>query len=100
MTSCFGGINAYTSVEGSKMLLALAKYVPSALEYTPDHYATTPPKLPLCVEDGPIKVVHSCTEVAQGCNFGPLCYSTGGIELLREFSTKPTRRARDNVRIY
>lgn len=41
------------------------------------------------MDNGRIQVVHSRTEIVQGCNLGPLCYSTAIVDLLRDFPRKP-----------
>ena len=34
-------------------------------------------------------MVESAQGVQQGCNLGPLCYSTGSLKILKEFKANP-----------
>ena len=85
----FDGVNAFNSMRRAHMLPALAKIVPPVARYASNLYARTPPKLLFSMEDGQVQVVQSRRGVQQGCNLGPLCYSAGGLDLLREFRQTP-----------
>lgn len=90
----FDGVDAYDSVKRARMLPDLEEYVHSFAGYASKLYARDPPKLLFRIDNGRTQVVHSRPGVAQGCNFGSLCYSMAMIGLLPEFRrNKPVEGA-------
>ena len=57
--------------------------------YVANLYARESPKLMFALDGGGLEVVESALGVQQGCNLGPLCYSAGSLEILKEFRVNP-----------
>ena len=82
----YDGANAFNGMYSHRFLPALAEIVPSVVPYAANLHAQEPPKLPFARIDGGGLIVVSARGVGQGCNMGPLCYSAGSPEILKEFN--------------
>ena len=91
----YDGANPFNSIYRHRFLPALAEFVPSAVPYASNLHAREPPKLLFALDGKGLEVVESARGVQQGCNLGPLCYSTGSLKILKEFrANRPVPGAR------
>ena len=79
----YDGANTFNSIYRHRFLPTLAEVVPSGVPYASNLYAWEPPKLLFALDGGGLEVVESAQGVQQGCNLGPLCYSTGSLKILK-----------------
>ena len=77
------GANAFNSIYRHRFLPTLAEIVPSVVPYASNLYAREPPKLLFALDGGGLEVVESARGAQQGCNLGPLYYSTGSLKTLK-----------------
>ena len=85
----YDGANAFNSIYRHRFLPALAEIVPSVVPYASNLYSQEPPELLFALDGGCLEVVESARGVQQGCNLGPLCYSTGSLKILKELRANP-----------
>ena len=85
----YDGANAFNSINHHRFLPALAEIVPSGVPYASNLYPREPPKLLFALDGGGLEVVESARGVQQEYNLGPLCYSTGSLNILKEFRANP-----------
>lgn len=78
----YDGVNALYTTKRTRMLAALAKYLPSVARYAANLNARVPAKLLFRIDNGRSQVVQPRKKIAQGCNLGPLCYSSAMVALL------------------
>ena len=93
----YEGANAFNSIYRHRFLPALAEIVPSVVPYASNLYAREPPpKLLFALDGGGLEVVESARGVHQGCSLGPVCYSAGSLNFLKEFRANPTGARSDS----
>ena len=85
----YDATNAFNSMSRRTILPALADLIPPALPYALNVYAREPPRLLYKTAMGETEIVQSCTGVQQGCNMGPLLFSAGLLQMLRDFRANP-----------
>ena len=85
----YDGAHAFNSIYRHRFLPALAEIVPSVVPYASNLYARVSPKLMFALDGGGLEVVESARGLQQGCNLGPLCYSAGSLNILKEFRANP-----------
>lgn len=59
--------------------------ISSTVPYMANVYTREPSKLLFALNGEEVEIVKSARRVEYGCNLGPLCCSTGPLEILKEF---------------
>ena len=85
----FDARNAFNSMKRRQILPAMATIIPPVVPYVNNVYAREPPRLLFRTQAGKTEVIESHRGVQQGCALGPLCYSAGSLQLLKDFRDDP-----------